>query len=59
MATVPICKSNVKGVWVEEEVHHLWKYVYGVRKSKSLFRPCVGFQFANEILFFYQSVCDV
>ena len=23
VATVRMCKSNVKGVWVEEEVYHL------------------------------------
>ena len=33
-------KSNVKGVWVEGEVYHLWMYVYGVRKSKFWPRPC-------------------
>ena len=27
VATVPKCKSTVKGVWVEGEVYHLWKYV--------------------------------
>ena len=27
VATVRKCKSNVKGVWVEGEVYHLWKYV--------------------------------
>ena len=25
VATVPICKSNVNGVWVEGEMYHLWK----------------------------------
>ena len=30
VATVRICKSNVKGVWVEGEAYHLWKYVYSV-----------------------------
>ena len=25
VANVPMCKSEVKGVWVEGEVHHLWK----------------------------------
>ena len=30
-----------------------------VGKSKSWFRQCVGFQLANESLFFYQSVCVV
>ena len=39
MATVPMCQSTVKGVWVEGEVYHLLKYVYGVRKSKSWLRP--------------------
>ena len=42
VATGRACKSNVKGVWVEGEVYHLWKYLYGVRKSKSWFRPCVS-----------------
>ena len=42
MATVPKCKTNVKVVLVEGEVYHLWKYVYGVRKCKSWFRPCVS-----------------
>ena len=23
-------------------MYHLWKYVYGARKSKSWFRPCVS-----------------
>ena len=27
VATVRECKSNVKEVWVEGEVYHLWKYV--------------------------------
>ena len=27
VATVPKCKSNVKGVRVEGEMYHLWKYV--------------------------------
>ena len=27
VATVRKCKSNVKEVWVEGEVYHLWKYV--------------------------------
>ena len=27
VATVHKCKSNVKGVWLEEEVHWLLKYV--------------------------------
>ena len=27
MATVCKCKSNVKGVWVEGVMNHLWKYV--------------------------------
>ena len=27
LATVRKCKSNVKGVWVDGEVYHLWKYV--------------------------------
>ena len=27
VATVPICKSSVKGVRVEWEVRHLWKYL--------------------------------
>ena len=39
---VRTCKSNVKGVWMEGKVYHLWKYVYGVKKSKSLLRPCVS-----------------
>ena len=26
---------------MDVEVYHLWKYMYGVRKSKSWFRPCV------------------
>ena len=26
VATVRRCKSDVKGVWVEGEVCHLWKY---------------------------------
>ena len=42
LATVHRCKSNVKGVWVEGEVYHLWKYVYGVRKCKSWLMPCVS-----------------
>ena len=25
VATVRKCKSNIKGVWVEGEMHHLWK----------------------------------
>ena len=25
VATVHKCKSDVKGVWVEGEVYHLWK----------------------------------
>ena len=27
MATVRMCRSNVKGVWVEGEVCHSWKYL--------------------------------
>ena len=27
VATIPICKSNVKGAWVKGEVYHLWQYV--------------------------------
>ena len=27
VATVRKCKSIVKGVWVEGEVYHLWKYM--------------------------------
>ena len=27
VATVRKCKSNVKGVWVEGEVCHLWMYL--------------------------------
>ena len=27
VATVRKCKSNDKGVWVEGEMYHLWKYV--------------------------------
>ena len=27
VATVRNYKSNVKGVWVEGEMYHLWKYV--------------------------------
>ena len=27
VATVGKCKLKVKGVWVEGEVYHLWKYV--------------------------------
>ena len=27
VATVRKCKSYVKGLWVEGEVRHLWKYV--------------------------------
>ena len=23
-------------------MYHLWKYVYGARKSKSILRPCVS-----------------
>ena len=42
MATVRTCKSNVKAVWVEGEVDHFWKYMYGVRKSKSWLRLCVS-----------------
>ena len=42
VSTVRMNKSNVKGVWVEGEVYHLWKYVYGVRKCKSwLGRVCL------------------
>ena len=37
VATVCKCMSKVKGVWVEGELYHLGKYVYGVGKSKSLF----------------------
>ena len=59
MAIVRMCKSNVKGVWVEGEVYHLWKYVYGARRSKSWLRPCDGLQLMNESLFFYQSICFV
>ena len=40
--TVRNCKSNVKGVWVEGDMYHLCKYVYGARKSKSMLRPCVS-----------------
>ena len=36
VATVRMCKSNVKGVWVEGEVYHLRKYMHSVRKSKVL-----------------------
>ena len=42
MATVRICKSNVKLVLVEGEVNHLWKYVCGARKAKPWLRPCVS-----------------
>ena len=42
VATVGTYKSNVKRVRVEGMVYHLWKYVYGVRKSMSWFRPCVS-----------------
>ena len=59
LATVRTCKSSIKGVWVEGVVYHLWKYIYSVRKCKSWSWLCVGFQFANESLFFYQSVCAV
>ena len=41
MATVLTCKSSVKVVWIEGDVYHLWKYVYGVGKSKYWFGPCV------------------
>ena len=27
VATVRKCKSNVKGVWDEREVYHLWMYM--------------------------------
>ena len=27
VANVRKCKSTVKGVWVEGEMHHLWKYL--------------------------------
>ena len=27
VATVPKCESNVKRVWAEGEMYHLWKYV--------------------------------
>ena len=27
---------------MEGEVYHLWKYVYGVRRSMSWIRPCVS-----------------
>ena len=40
VATVRMCKSNVMGVWVEGEMYHLWKYVYGI--GKSWLRPCVS-----------------
>ena len=40
VATVGTCKSKVKEVWVEGEVSHLLKYVYGVRKSMSWSRRC-------------------
>ena len=53
VATVPKCKSNVKGVWVEGEVYHLWKYVYGARKSMSWFRPCVS------VFNFRMRVCSI
>ena len=36
-------------------MYHLWKYVYGARKSKSK-AVCVGFKFANKSLFLCQSV---
>ena len=32
VATVRKCKSNVKGVWVEGDECHLWKYVNGCKK---------------------------
>ena len=42
VATARKCKSNVKRVWEEGEMYHLWKYVEGARKStfrlKSPFR---------------------
>ena len=42
VATVRKFKSNVMGVWVEGEVHRLWKYVLGVRKSRYLSWPYVS-----------------
>ena len=27
VATVSKCRSKVRGVWLEGEVYHLWKYV--------------------------------
>ena len=42
VASVPTCKSDVTGVLVQREVCHVWKYVYGVRKSKSWPSPCVS-----------------
>ena len=37
---------------MDGEVYHLQKYVYGVRKSKSLSRPCVS------VLKFRMRVCS-
>ena len=52
VATVRNYKSNVKGVWVEGEMYHLWKYVLGARKSQSWLRPCVS------VLNLQMSVCS-
>ena len=50
MATVRMCKSNVKGVWVKGEVYHLRKYVYGLRKSKTwLGRVCLFFNLPMRV----------
>ena len=59
MATVRMSKSNVKGVWVEGEVYHLWKYRYGAESISLGSGSVCRFQFANESLFFYQSICAV
>ena len=42
MATVRKCMLEIKGVWVEGEVYHLWKYMQGERKSKTWLMPCVS-----------------
>ena len=35
-------RSKIKGVWVDGEVCHLWKYLFPVTKSKSWLRLCVS-----------------
>ena len=37
-----MCKSYVMVVWEDDEMYHLWKYVYGVRMSMFWSRPRVS-----------------